>query len=406
METFIARQPIFDTRQQVFGYELLFRSGLQNIFTHPDPNQATSKVIADSYFLMGMSALTGGKRAFINITRDVLVNEYLFLLPKESIVVEVLETVKPDVEVIAACEKLKGAGYLLAMDDFVYEEGYGPLLKVADFVKIDFLSTAAEERKSLVKRFSPLGIQFLAEKVENPEIHQEALESGYSYFQGYFFCKPTVISSQDIPAYKVHYLRILQMIHRPEIDFRKLGEIVKQEFSLSFKLLRYINSSYFGMRNKIGSILQALTLLGEKEIKKWISLVAMASMGEDKPEELVIQALIRAKFCESLAFYVGFHQRAEDLFLMGLFSLIDTILNRPLAEILKEIPIAEDVKAALLGRENRLRSVYDFILTCEKGDWENLSKQAAALGIQENRAYQIYLEALKWSYRCFKMEED
>jgi c-di-GMP-related signal transduction protein len=400
MDAFIGRQPIFDTHQQVFGYELLFRSGMNNVFTHTDPDQATSKVISDSFFLLGIPTLTGGKRAFINIPRDFLLNEYVYLIPKESMVVEILETVEPDQEIITACEKLKQAGYLLAVDDFIYDDKYKPLLNLVDFVKIDFLATKGEGRKALLEQYVSSGIRFLAEKVETPQEHKDALDLGYSYFQGYFFCKPTIISGKDIPAYKLHYLRILQVINRPEVDFKKLGEIIKNEISLSFKLLRYINSAYFGLRNKINSIMQALALLGEKEIKKWVSLIALANMGQDQPEELVIQALIRAKFCESLA--IGMIQRADNLFLMGMFSLIDTILSRPLDEILKEIPIADEVKDALLGKQNRLRDVYEFVLVCEKGDWEKLPEQTARLGIQEARAYQLYLDALKWSYQCFR----
>jgi c-di-GMP-related signal transduction protein len=384
MDAFIGRQPIFDTHQQVFGYELLFRSGMNNVFTHTDPDQATSKVISDSFFLLGIPTLTGGKRAFINIPRDFLLNEYVYLIPKESMVVEILETVEPDQEIITACEKLKQAGYLLAVDDFIYDDKYKPLLNLVDFVKIDFLATKGEGRKALLEQYVSSGIRFLAEKVETPQEHKDALDLGYSYFQGYFFCKPTIISGKDIPAYKLHYLRILQVINRPEVDFKKLGEIIKNEISLSFKLLRYINSAYFGLRNKINSIMQALALLGEKEIKKWVSLIALANMGQDQPEELVIQALIRAKFCESLA------------------PSIDTILSRPLDEILKEIPIADEVKDALLGKQNRLRDVYEFVLVCEKGDWEKLPEQTARLGIQEARAYQLYLDALKWSYQCFR----
>ena len=406
VESFVARQPIFDTQQQVFGYELLFRSGMKNVFTNTDPDQATSKVISDSYFLLGIPTLTGGKRAFINITRDVLLNEYVYLIPKESVVVEILETVEPDAEIVAACQKLKQAGYLLAVDDFVYDEKYNALLKLVDFIKIDFLATKGEGRKTLVDQYASSGVRFLAEKVENPDEHKEALDLGYSYFQGYFFCKPTIISGKDIPAYKLHYLKILQEIHRPEIDFRKLGEIIKIEISLSFKLLRYINSAYFGLRNKIASITQALTLLGENEVKKWISLIALASMGQDKPEELIVQAMIRAKFCESLGASVGFVQRTDNLFLMGMFSLIDTVLSRPLAEILREIPIADEIKDALLGEKNRLRDIYEFALICEKGDWDKLPDQTAKVGIKEARAYQLYLDALKWSYQWFQGQQE
>ncbi len=397
MNTFIARQPVFDMNQKAYGYELLFRSGLDNFFRSVDPNQATSKVIADSFFLFNLTSLTAGKRAFINVPRDFLLQEFLFLIPKDQIVVEILEQVTPDEEVVVACEKLKRAGYLLALDDFVYDERYEPLIGLTDFIKVDFLTTERDVRSDLVRRFGPFGIKFLAEKIENQEMFNEAKESGYTYCQGYFFCRPTIISGRDIPALKLHYLRLLQEIHRPELDFEKLSEIVRREISLSYRLLRYINSAFFGLRNKISSLKQALLLLGEKEIRKWITLVTLATLGEDKPEELVVQSILRAKFCESLAPSIGLLHRAEDLFLMGMFSMIDALLDRPLSEILSDLPISEDVKRALLGEENPLAMVYHYILLYEKADWERLSELGLRLGIDEARVGPLYMEAVRWS---------
>lgn len=397
MDTFIARQPIFDLNEKVYGYELLFRSGLDNIFRQTDPDQATSKVLADSFFLMNIRSLTGGKRAFINITRDILINEFLFLIPKEKIVVEILENVAPDDVVVAACRKLKRAGYVLAMDDFVYDDRYLPLIELTDFIKIDFLSTEKEVRSGLVQKFGPFGVRFLAEKVETFEMLKEAKETGYAFFQGYFFSKPKIISGKDIPGFKVHYLSVLQEIHRPELDFGRLSEIIRREVSLSFKLLRYINSAFFGLRNKISSLKQALLLLGEKEIRKWITLITLATLGEDKPEEVVIQSILRAKFCESLASFTGLLHRSEDLFLMGMFSMIDAILDRPLSEILQEIPIAEDIKTALLGEKNPLGEIYHYILSYEKGEWNELFKQGLNIGIDEKRAASLYMDAVEWS---------
>ncbi len=402
MDVFVARQPIFDVHQNVYGYELLFRSGLNNVFQHPDPNEATSRVIVDSFFLLGMQELTGGKRAFINVTRDILLKEYLFMVPKELIVVEILETVEPDSAVVAACEKLKKAGYLLAMDDFVDKEEYRPLVDLADFMKIDFLLTAEKTRRSLVRKFGRSGIRFLAEKVETNDVHQGALDMGYTFFQGYFFSKPKIFSGKEIPGYKIHYLQLLQEIHRPELDFGQIGQIIKREMSLSFKLLRYINSAFFSLRNKINSLMQALVLLGEKEIRKWVSLIALARMGEDKPEELLIQALIRAKFCESISSFSGLSHRKEDLFLMGMFSLLDAILDRPLNEILREIPIADDIKAALGGEKNRLNQIHQCGLAWEVGNWEKSLELSRVIGIDEMAAYHQYLKAVKWGHQCFQ----
>jgi EAL and modified HD-GYP domain-containing signal transduction protein len=397
MNTFVARQPIFDMNQKAYGYELLFRSGLDNVFRHTDPDQATSKVITDSFFLLNIDSLTGGKRAFINITRDILLEEFLYLIPKERIVVGILENVAPDGEVVAACEKLKRAGYLLAMDDFVYDDRYRPLIELTDFIKVDFLTTEKGVRSGLVQEFGPSGVRFLAEKVETLEMLEEARKAGYTYCQGYFFSKPKIFSGKDIPGFKLHYLSVLQEIHRPELDFGRLSEIIRREVSLAFKLLRYINSAFFGLRNKISSLKQALLLLGEKEIRKWITLVTLATLGEDKPEEVVTQSILRAKFCESLAPFTGLFHRSEDLFLMGMFSMIDAILDRPLSEILLEIPITEDIKKALLGEENRLGEVYRYALSYEKGEWNKLSEQGLRLGIDEGRVTRLYVNAVEWS---------
>ena len=402
LESFIARQPIFDPQKKVYGYELLFRSGLDNFFQHPDPDQATSKVISDAFFLFDSSQLTEGKRAFINLTRETLLKEYVSMIPKDSIVAEITETIEPDSEVIEACRKLKKAGYLLAMDDFVYHQKYDPLLELADFIKVDFLASKESERRSLCRTFAPAGIRLLAEKVENSEAFAEALEMGYTYFQGYFFCKPTVMRGKDIPGFKLHYFDLLQEINRAEMHFDKLEQLIKRDVSLSYKLLRYINSAFFGLRNKINSLKQALLLLGEKEIKKWVSLITLAHMGTDKPQELAVHTITRAKFCESLAPHAGLLSRADDLFLTGLFSLIDAFLDRPLADILAEIPIQSEIKDAIGGQENLLGKVYHFVLSYEKGDWNRLDQQRIDMGIDETHPPQLYRQAIQWGQEAFR----
>ena len=402
MEAFIARQPIFDSQQKVFAYELLFRSGLDNMFKHPDPDQATAKVITDAFSLFNTSDLTDGKRAFINVTRDTLLKEYLFLFPKGLIVAEITESIDPDSEVIEACRKLKQAGYLLALDDFVYQDRYAPLMDLIDFMKVDFLSTSQSERRFLYERFAPSGIRPMAEKVETSELFSEALQIGYPYFQGYFFCRPTIFNRKDIPGFKLHYFQVIQEILRPEMDYGKLEKFIKQEVSLSYKLLRYINSSFFGFKNKINSIKQALALLGEKEIRKWVLLITLAHMGKDKPEQLAVHTITRAKFCESLAPLAGLLNRADDLFLVGMFSLMDAFLDRPISDILTEIPIKDEIKGAILGEENKLTEVYHYAISYEKGDWGKLAEQKLKIGIDEMSPPQLYLEALKWGQEAFK----
>jgi EAL and modified HD-GYP domain-containing signal transduction protein len=401
VEIFIARQPIFDQQHHIYAYELLFRSSLENFFNHPDPEHASSKVALDSFFILGIDTITGGKKAFLNTTRGMLVNGYVALLPREMTVVEILETVEPDPEVITACRKLKQAGYLIALDDFVDQERYKPLVEMADILKIDFLETKKDEQKRLIERFAPRGIRLVAEKVETRETLQEAMEMGYSYFQGYFFSKPTIISGKEIPGFKINYLRILQEIHRLNLNYEKVEEIMKMEMSLSYKLLRYINSAFFGWQVEIRSIKHALVMLGESDFRRWASFISLSSMAKDKPNELVFQAILRGRCLEMLAPVVRLSERAQDLFLMGIFSLIDAIVDRPLPEILVDMPIAEDIKAALTGEEGPLRDIYEFMLSYEQGEWERFSELAAKKKIDEQKIPPLYRKALEWASQSF-----
>lgn len=401
MEIFIARQPIFDRQQQVYAYELLFRSSLENIFNHPDVEHASSKVALDTFFTFGIDTITGGKKAFINTSRGMLVNGYVALLPREMAVVEILETVEPDREVIAACRKLKQAGYLIALDDFIDEERFKPLVEMADILKIDFLTTKKDEQKRLIERYAPRGIRLAAEKVETRETLQEAMEMGYSYFQGFFFSKPTIISGKEIPGFKVNYLRILQEIHRPDLNYEKVEEIMKMEMSLSYKLLRYINSAFFGWRVEIRSIKHALVMLGESDFKRWASFISLSNMAKDKPNELVFQAILRGRYMEELAPMVRLSERAQDLFLMGMFSLIDAIVDRPLLDILVEMPIAEDIKAALMGEKGPLGDIYELMRSYEQGEWNRFSELAARKKIDEEKIPPLYRKALEWASESF-----
>jgi EAL and modified HD-GYP domain-containing signal transduction protein len=245
-------------------------------------------------------------------------------------------------------------------------------------------------------------LRFLAEKVETHEVFQAAVKLGFTYFQGYFFSKPVILAGKDVPAFKLHYLDILRELRKEDLNFRRLEEVIKKEMSLTYKLLRYINSAAFALRQKIDSIQRALMLLGEREVRRWLSLLAMAGMGKDKPEELVIQATIRAKFCELLGPKAGAASRAQDFFFLGLFSMIDAILERPLADALNGMPIAEDVKAALLGEENFCRDLYECVLGYERGEWERLPALACRIGVNEDETPALYAEAVQWTQQSFQ----
>jgi c-di-GMP-related signal transduction protein len=298
MEVFVARQPIFDIQQKVFAYELLFRVGKETSFSGLDGDEATSEVICRSFFAIGMDAMTGGKRAFINFTGNLLLSEIPLLLPKEIVVVEILENVDPTPEVVEACRRLKKEGYILALDDFVFEPRFKPLLALADIVKVDFTLTKGEERRRVVKMLDNGHLKFLAEKVETREEYNQAVAMGYSYFQGYFFSKPVLLSGKDMASNRIHPLKVLRELNKPEIEFPTIEKLVLQDIAMTYQLLKFINSASFGFRKEIGSVRQALVLLGRKELMKWVSLIALRSVSKGKTDELIVVCMIRARFGE------------------------------------------------------------------------------------------------------------
>jgi EAL and modified HD-GYP domain-containing signal transduction protein len=380
------------------GYELLFRVGLKNYFQGVDGDEATTRVIADSFLLFGLEALTGNKKAFINFTYQTLVRDYALALPAGEVVVEVLEDVDPDDRILSACRRLKAAGYTLALDDFVFAEKFQPLLELADIVKVDFRLSGAEERAALAERCRPMGIKLLAEKVETHEEFEAARDMGYVYFQGYFFSRPVIVSRKDVPSFKLHLLRIMKEVNQEELDFDRLAEMFGQDVSLSYKLLKLINSAYFGLSNRVENIKQALGLLGENGVRKWTNILAMTKMAEEKPHELVVNSLIRAKFCEGLASLWGREDRASDLFLLGLFSHLEAIVGRPMNEVLSEVSLSDDIAASLTGDgpwAGALRLVGDF----ESGDWPRVRKRSRKLGLAEGPLAAVYLEAMQFPHR-------
>ena len=398
MERFLARQPIFNWRRVVYGYELLFRSGLDNFFSHTDADAASAST-ADTMILFGIERLTEGKRAFLNCTREFLIRDYAMLLPKDRVVIEILESVKLDEELIAACRRLKAQGYLLALDDFKDSPEWEPLISVADFIKVDLLATPAEEQARLAKKFASDKLRLVAEKVETHEDFKRTLDLGYSYFQGYFFSRPEILRRHDIPPNKLNYLRLLQAANQSDMDIQSVAERVKAEASISYRLLRYLNSSAFFLASEVHSIPHALSLLGERGIRRWVSLVAVACMADDKPQELVMLPLIRARFCELLAPRAGLGNVSNDLFLLGLLSAIDAILDMTMADILNELKIRGDIRDALLGMKNGLRDVFDVALLYEMARWEELDAAAQHAHIQSDDVPEQFMEAVDWSKR-------
>ncbi len=391
---YVARQPILTREEQVFGYELLFRDGVENYFRGTDPD-AASRSTLDSSILMGLDVLCGNRRAFVNCTREVLIKDYITLLPSSQAVVEILESVTPDDQVLAACHRLKEAGYMIALDDFTIDDPRGPLTDLADIIKVDLRHTPPDQCVQLVQRYGPWRCRMLAEKVETREEFFAARKAGFVYFQGYFFREPEVLSTHEIPANQLHYLRMLQAVSRVELDHREIENLIKSEASLCYRLLRYMNSAAFSFTAEIHSVRHALGLLGEREVRRWVRLVATFGAGQTKSSELVLAALVRARFCELLSPKIPHGE--SDLFLMGLFSLMDTILETPMPDLLANIPVDQETKAVLLGGASRLRPLYQLMLARESGEWQHAGELSQQLQITESEIAESYWEAMQWA---------
>lgn len=405
MQRFLARQPIFNSARAVYGYELLFRSGPENRYDGTAPDLASASTI-DSILLFGMDRLTPGCRSFLNCTRDFLIHDFATMLPKDRVVLEILETVAMDDEVHDACRRLKQAGYLLALDDFEDRPDWKPLIAMADFIKVDLLRTPPADQLRLAHTYLPLNVQMLAEKVETYDDFHRTRGWGYTYFQGYFFSKPEMLSRKDIPQNQINYLLVLRAVNRAHMDIAEVSERIKAEASLSFRLLRYLNSPAFPLIVEVHSIPHALSLLGERGTRKWVSLIAVTCMATGKPAELVSLPLIRARFCELLAPCAGLAKFANDLFLLGLLSAMDGILDMRMPDVLKEIAIRDDIRDALLGKTNKLRDIFDFVRNYERGCWEEISSSAARLGIQEDAISALYIEAVEWARQMLSGHEE
>lgn len=399
---YLARQPIFDRHGKVVAYELLFRTGFNNAYdVIHDGDYASSKTITDSFATLGINLLTGGKPVFINFTRNLLLDQTAIIFPREILTVEVLENVIADKDILEACRKIKHHGYMIALDDFVYQPELDALIDLADIIKIDFIISDRAERQRIIRKIGRDRVKFLAEKVETQEEFTDAKEMGFSYFQGYFFSKPYIVEGRALPGNKLNYMQILREITEPDADFEMLEHIVKRDISLTYKLLKFINSAAFGFQAKIQSIRQALTLLGLVEFRKWASLMALAELGTDKPEELTVNAMMRAKFCEFLASKVNLREKRDDLFLLGMFSNIDAFIDRPIEEVVAELPLSDEIKNALCGQHNSLRDVLDIVIAYERGDWTGWSARLKQFGISEDDFPVIYANTVDWVNKIF-----
>ena len=390
---FIARQPIFDLDHKVVAYELLHRSSEENRCAETNLEIASRQMMGTA-MLVGFDALSSGHTVFINCTEEMLRGGYPTLFPAEQTVVEVLETVEATPAVVRACRELKKAGYTIALDDFEDRPGLADLIALADIIKVDFRLTSAEERAQLVRRYGKNGRMLLAEKVESNEEFASAVGQGYKLFQGYFFCKPRMLATRSVRSLNPLHVRVMRLLSRETLDFREVEMFIKSDPALCFRLLRYLNSAAFSFQRELRSILEAVSMLGEKELRKWLLLVSAIMAGNRNPE-LVKTALVRARFAELLG--PRMHEAGSMAFLLGLLSLMPAILDLPLAQVAEQLAIPTDVRNALLGHPGPSRTCLDLVVAYESGQWDVCETLMNSCQIPVDLLVKNYCESVKWA---------
>jgi len=408
VDVYLGRQPILDRGWNIAGYELLFRSSRANFSDATDDVFATSQVIVNAVLGVGLDRLLGGKPAFIKFDRTLLLGDWTTLLPPDKVVIEILETVPPEQAILSACEKLHQQGYALALHDCGGDgrtEAFAPFV---DILKVDFQKTSPADQESMVRRYEKLNIRMVAEKVETESEFRRASQLGYDYFQGFFFASPTVLQTARVPASQMSGLRLMTQIQREELDFSAIEELIRHDISFSHSLLTYLNSAAFHWADRIESVRQGLLLLGSEEIRKWVSMASLSSLGQNRPPVLMAQVLMRGRFCEVIASSAKLSLGNSDPFLAGMFSLLDAILQRPLEWILDELNVGPNIRNALLNswdEGDALSLVLRIVKSYELAAFRDVEAAAQVLHLSPDALSACYLESLAWVEAVFSPDE-
>jgi EAL and modified HD-GYP domain-containing signal transduction protein len=390
---YVARQPILDLRGKVHGYELLFRDSPELAF-RGDGNLAT-RTMLDNTVIFGLDKLTAGLLAFVNCTRESLIENLVQVLPSGMTVLEILEGIEPSPEVIDACRALKTAGYRLALDDFVWKPGIEPLVCLADYVKVDFSVTNSQERRKLLCRLNGVTAALVAEKVESYRQYEEARAEGFILIQGYYFCRPVLLENHEVPPNRLSHIEILRLLREDPIDIRKLSLVVKRDASLTYRLLRLINSPVCAMRQEVRSVQAALLAVGENVFRRMFTLAITSELNAGRPEEILRMAFVRGRFCELAAEPCALDPTEQ--YLLGLLSLLPAMLRLPMEDLAPGLPLREEIRRALLGAAVAERTLLEWLVNHERGDWAACDAILAARGLEQEALLHCYAEAVMWA---------
>jgi len=390
---YVARQPIMDLHGRVHGYELLFRAGPEAFF-RGDGDMAT-RTMLDNTVIFGLDKLTCGLPAFVNCTSESLIEEMVHVLPSSMTVLEILEGLDPTPDLIAACRKLKASGFRLALDDFTWKPGFDPLVEMADYVKVDFLQTGAQERKNLLQRLRGVTVALVAEKIETQEEYKQACGEGFTLFQGYYFCRPALLENRKIPANRLSQIEILQALRSKVLDLRKLTALLKRDTALTYRLLRLVNSPMCAMRQEVRSIQAALLAVGEDTFRRIATLAIASELNSGQPAEILRMAFVRGRFCELAAGLYDLNPTEQ--YLLGMLSLLPAMLRLPMEKLAPELPLREEICEALLGKAGIERSLLQWLESHEQGDWDACDVVVHAYGMDREFLVACYTEALVWA---------
>jgi EAL and modified HD-GYP domain-containing signal transduction protein len=391
----VARQPIFDRNLAVFGYELLFRrrpgAGEAEV---SDSEEATSRTLLGSLIEIGLESLVGDALALINVSDEFVLAGHAELAPKERVALELLEDAKPTPQLVARLRDLREAGYTLALDDFVYDPARRPLLELAHIVKVDVADTPVEELRRALAALPSAGVALLAEKIEDHATYERCRAAGFDYFQGRFLCRPRTLSAAPIPTDRMSRLELAALLRDPDVALEQLERVIARDLGLSYRLLRYINSAHFALRRRIESIREAVVLLGLRTVKNFATVLALAHI-DDTPSELLVTALVRARMCELVA--EAQRESPDTAFTVGLFSLVDAIIDRPLDQILDSLPLSPEIGDALLAGSGRYGRMLAAVIAHEGGRFAEADQLAPNIDLAG-----AYLAAVTWATRAHR----
>ena len=392
MDVFLARQPVYDRQMQVIAYELLYRPGVQSSAGPIDnPEEASSQVMVNTFMEVGIENITGGIPALINVTKDFLTSGSFPVKFRDRLIPELLEGMEIDETLVRVATQLAKQGYKFALDDFVYSPEWQPLVDIADIIKIDVMALKEDGVREQLGYLDGVKAKLLAEKVETHEEFDMYLDMGFDLFQGYFFAKPKLIQEKGVPASKHVVMQLLGELARENADVDGVVKLVSQDARLTYKLLKIVNSAFFGLPRKVNSIQEAVVILGFKELKCWASLLSLASM-DDKPSELLITAMVRGKMCQLIAEKLQMDE-PDMFFTAGLFSMLDALMDFHLEDILQQMPFSDDLSRAVLKHDGQIGVVLHTVVAYEAGDWNEI--HLGSLGQED--IWDSYLKAIEWA---------